>query len=169
MTPQRFSRLRRPMAVLSLLATQAAAGCTHKVQPPDFREPQSVLEAANLAQSRHWTVRLITMTRDTLMGDIRAEGGSLRMAARELTPGQVLKLDRRVGSNHVSARVTAVMLAASAVAILIGASVKSFGASSFGGQPAFVWGAAGVSAGLVLGVFSQYGAEESRWEPLWIQ
>lgn len=169
MMHQRFRHLRRPLAALSLLATLAAAGCTHKVQPPDFTEPQSVLEAANLAQSRHWTVRLVTMERDTLTGGIRAEGGRLNLGSRELTPGQVLKLERRVGSNHVSARVTGVMMACSVVALIVGASVKSFGASSFAGQSPFVWGAAGVSAGLVFGVFSQYGAEESRWEPLWVQ
>jgi len=169
MMHRHFRRLRRPVAALSLLAWPAAAGCTHKVQPPDFPEPQSVLEAVRLAQTRHWTVRLVTMGRDTLTGDIRADGGNVHMAARELVPAQVLRLERRVGSNHVSARVIGVMLAASAVALLTGASVSHFGASAYGGQGAFVWGAAGVSAGLVLGVFSQYGAEESRWEPLWAQ
>ncbi len=157
------------MAAFSLLATMAASGCSHKVQPPDFPEPQSAIAAASLAESRHWTVRIVTLQRDTLEGAVRADAGRIRILTRELRPGDVLKLDRRVGSNHVPAKVTGVMLAASALALITGLTVSRFGASTFAGQPAFVWGAAGVSAGLVLGVFSQYGAEEYRWEPLWIQ
>ncbi len=136
------------------------------VAKPSGPLPQSTVEAARLANDRHWTVRVITFERDTTVGYVRLEGERIRVGSRTFTPGEIYVMQRRVGSTHVAEKTLLTIALTSVASMLLGEVWRN---ASSDAPPTAKMGIGGACAGLAIGVFSQYGMEEAHWEEWWRQ
>lgn len=156
-------------SMLSIMAATFLSACAPTVATPGPMA-ESSLDAARQAVARHWTVRVITFERDTTEGSVRLETERIRVGSRTFAPGEVFAMQRRVGSTHTAEKTLAAIALTSAFSVLLGEALRHNSPS--GSHPVAArgaWAMGGASAGLAIGVFSQYGTEESRWEECWRQ
>jgi hypothetical protein len=150
-------------------AVMLLAGCVPGVEKPAGPLPQSTMEAARLASARHWTVRVISFDRDTTVGSVSLEPDHIRVGSRSFTPGEIYVIQRRVGSTHTAGKTVASIVLTSIGCVLVGELWRSVAQPGEYVAPAAKFAVGGAGAGLAIGVFSQYGTEESRWEEWWRQ
>jgi hypothetical protein len=153
----------------AMLALVAGGACARMFPEPEFPAPQSSLEAARLAESRRWTGRIVTMERDTIVGQIHAAGSRIQIQERDLAPGDIYRMERRTGSSHISRKTVLGMMAGALGAFIAGELNVHNSGPGYTGAPPLTWAAAGASSGMVVAVVAQFGTDESRWESIWSQ
>lgn len=159
----------RRAAGAALIALVGTTACARMFPEAEYPTPQSSMEAARLAESRQWTSRVITMERDTIVGKVQTADGRIRIAERDLTPGQVYRMERRIGSSHVSRKTVIGMVVGGLAAFVAGELNAKDKTPDSMRAPTFAWAAAGASGGMVISVVAQFGTDESRWLPTWNQ
>ena len=164
-----LSAVLRRSTMPAMLALVAGSACTRVFPEPEFPSPQSSLEAARLAESRKWAGRIVTMERDTIVGQIHVAGSRIQIKERDLAPGDIYRMERRIGSSHVSRKTVLGMIAGAAVAFTAAKMNLHTSGTGNSGAPPLAWAACGASSGMVLAVFAQFGTDESRWESIWSQ
>jgi hypothetical protein len=163
----------RPCLARRLSVAVALLGVTACVHAPPLRtlpDPGSSLEAARLAEANHWVVRITSPYSDTLIGQVRVEGGRIHVGDKDLAPGEVRELERRVGSTHMGLRTALTVGACATIGLILGVVRRqTLDPEMHAVAPLHAWALAGASTGLVVAVAAEFGMDESRWEPLWRQ